>query len=297
MTSALAHKDGQKNTSEESVDEPCASGGIDAVLAKKNPIIPLHIANLVKLISLHDKFNKNFMKWSLLLKEDRDVLVLTVKQGAIIDSSLIYTICMMYPFRIHGPIMVNATMNVEFLHIPSASNTVAITKEITPKNIEYQFLNFTYKRKHMDISSDLGPLLKHDDDTAESGTIHATDIENIRQKMQKSLQQTNNTRTLVRSITNGIDAAGTWAYFQIDQCEKLNLDFIGDFHLAVDDMSIKVKLCCRHHPLTSHLLPLPTPGSPTHPPLHLCASQNAFAVGNGLNSIFLSCSGHHADFC
>ena len=43
--------------------------------------VPMHIANLLKLISLQDKFNKVFVKWSLLSKPDRDILVLTLKPG------------------------------------------------------------------------------------------------------------------------------------------------------------------------------------------------------------------------
>jgi len=47
----------------------------DTSVATSVASVPMHIANLLKLISLQDKFNKVFVKWSLLSKPDRDILV------------------------------------------------------------------------------------------------------------------------------------------------------------------------------------------------------------------------------
>ena len=80
--------------------------------------VPGHIANILNVILLHDKFDQNFDKWNLLVADDRDTLVLTLKCGAHVDSSLVYTICMMYPFRIHGPLVIKNTMHVEFGSCP-----------------------------------------------------------------------------------------------------------------------------------------------------------------------------------
>ena len=77
------------------------------------------------------------MRWSLVSKSDRDVLVLTVKPGAIINSSLIYTMCMMYPFRIHGPILTNQVLNIEFLHTEPLLHTVSLSQHPPQKNVEY----------------------------------------------------------------------------------------------------------------------------------------------------------------
>jgi len=203
--------------------------------------VPMHIANLLKLISLQDKFNKVFVKWSLLSKPDRDILVLTLKPGAVIDSSLIYTLCMMYPFRINGPILVNLLMHIEFLHIEPDLTVAAVGQHVTPGNVEYVLLNSTSKRKRDETQADAGaPASRDAHQTPVACVQHKDNISAIRQKLQKSLQQTNNTRTLVKNVTTGVDVGGTWLNFQIEQCEKLNLDCIGQFHLALGDMAIKV---------------------------------------------------------
>jgi len=221
------------------------SADMSSTVALNDVSVPMHIANLLKLVALQDKFNKVFVKWSLIVKTDRDVLVLTLKQGAVIDSSLVYTICMMYPFRIHGPILMNLLMNIEFLHHEPVRSAVAIGRELTPHNVAYPFLSHASKRKRDETPHSPGvSASSSQSSTAISpasgnpGFVH--NIASIRQKLQKTLQHTNNTRTLVKSVTTGVDVGGTWASFQIDQCDKLNLDFMGQFHLALDDMPIKV---------------------------------------------------------
>ena len=218
---------------------------LSSTVAPNDACVPMHIANLLKLIALQDKFNKVFVKWSLIVKADRDVLVLTLKLGALIDSSLVYTLCMMYPFRIHGPILMNLLMNIEFLHHEPVLSTVAIGREVAPHNVAYPFLSHASKRKRdetPDSASVSTSCSKSSTalSSASGRTEFVHNIASIRQKLHKSLQHTNNTRTLVKSVTTGVDVGGTWASFQIDQCDKLNLDFIGHFHLALDDMPIKV---------------------------------------------------------
>jgi len=214
----------------------------DTSLATSASSVPMHIANLLKLISLQDKFNKVFVKWSLVSKPDRDILVLTLKPGAVIDSSLIYTLCMMYPFRINGPILVNLLMHVEFLLIEPDLTVAAVGEHVTPSNVEYVMLHLTSKRKRDETEAGGGaPASSDRHPTPVACVQHKDNISAIRQKLQQSLQQTNNTRTWVKKVTTGVDVGGTWVSFQIEQCEKLNLDCIGQFHLALDDMAVKVR--------------------------------------------------------
>ena len=147
----------------------------------------------------------------------------------------------MYPFRINGPILVNLLMHIEFLHIEPDLTVAAVGQHVTPSNVEYVLLNSTSKRKRDETQAGAGaPASSDPKQTQVAFAQHKDNISAIRQKLQKSLQQTNNTRTVVKSVTTGVDVSGTWVSFQIEQCEKLNLDCIGQFHLALDDMAIKV---------------------------------------------------------
>jgi len=112
--------------------------------------VPGHIANILNVILLHDRFDQNFDKWNLLVADDRDTLVLTLKSGAQVDSSLVYTICMMYPFRIHGPIIMKNTMHVEFMH-QNRLEMVTVTSDHTPQNIEYMLGACLHKRKRQRV--------------------------------------------------------------------------------------------------------------------------------------------------
>jgi len=212
---------------------------LDAGVQKSDDTVPMHIANLLKLVLLHDKFNKVFVRWSLVSKPDRDVLVLTVKPGAIIDSSLVYTMCMMYPFRIHGPILTNQFLNIEFLHTEPLLQTVSLCQHTPAKNVEYALLKASAKR-----SRDEGdiPCASLSDPTRQScaPAEHKDDIATLRKKLHLALQHTNPTRIFVQNTTSGIDVGGTWVSFELEQCDRLNLDFLGFFHLSLDAMAIKV---------------------------------------------------------
>jgi len=239
-------------------DQPAKSGlsALSKILSTSAPPastkvdrkqVPGHIANILKVILLHDKFEHNFSKWSLVQSDDRDVLVLTLKHGAVVDSSLVYTICMMYPFRIHGPILIKNTMHVEFLH-DNPLEIVGITGNFVEKNVEYQLGTHMHTRKRQRPSSSLD----HDDKTQGSSSSADTctpDLVVVREKLSAALHLTNSTRVLVEHVDTGLDAGGLWANFRLSECDKLNLDFIGGFQLAVDDVHIKVcvlpyVLCC-----------------------------------------------------
>jgi len=237
--------------------------------AKDTQTVPGHIANILKVILLHDKFDQNFEKWNLLLEDDRDILVLTLKNGAQVDSVLVYTICMMYPFRIHGPLVIKNTMHVEFLH-ENRLDSVVVTHDIAPKNIEYILGTCMHKRKrqrlqhHDPVLTDTTLLevdsMKQMTNTktadASSSDLSTTsgppphkppvcdipklNLDLIRHKLSTSLQSTNNSRVFVNYLTTGFDAGGSWVTFQLSECDKLNLDFMGSFQLSIDDMPIKV---------------------------------------------------------
>ena len=217
-----------------STSAPAAAAKVD----KKQ--VPGHIANILRVILLHDKFEHNFSKWSLVQSDDRDVLVLTLKNGAVVDSSLVYTICMMYPFRIHGPILIKNTMHVEFVH-DNPLLVVGITGDFVEKNVEYQLGTHMHTRKRP------RPLTSLDHNTDKEGGATASDtctpdLLVVRKKLSAALHLTNSTRVHVEHVDTGLDAGGLWANFRLSECEKLNLDFIGGFQLAVDDVPIKVRV-------------------------------------------------------
>jgi len=225
--------------------------------------VPAHIANILKVILLHDKFDQNFDKWNYVVADDRDVLVLTLKHGAQVDSSLVYTICMMYPFRIHGPLLIKNTMHVEFLH-ENRLESVVVTQDIASNNIQYALGTCLHQRKRQrlmpsTITSTLPtmPIVKtpHVKDAATApsnvtvenprltlGMTRNLNLDVIRRKLSLSLQTSNNSRVFVDEVTTGFDAAGTWVIFRLSECDKLNLDFFGSFQLSVDDLPVKVSL-------------------------------------------------------
>jgi len=209
-----------------------------AVPKKEHKKVPGHIANILKVILLHDKFEHNFCKWSLVQTDDRDVLVLTLKSGAVVDSSLVYTICMMYPLRINGPIMIKNTMNVEFLH-DDPLQVVSVTGEIPQKNVEFQLGTLLHTRKRRRPSPTSETASSHQEDSSSTG-ITAQDLDVVREKLAAALQITNSTRVFIDHVDTGLDAGGSWVRFRLSECEKLNLDFIGGFQLAIDDIAVKV---------------------------------------------------------
>jgi len=243
-----------------------------AVLSQTNSVCPValdiktvpgHIANILKVILLHDKFDQNFEKWNYVGADDRDVLVLTLKHGAQIDSGLVYTICMMYPFRIHGPLIIKNTMHVEFLH-ENRLESVVVTQDIDSKNIQYALGTSLHQRKrqklvpptiadtlshtptvqvaHIDVRD--AATIPNNDPVGKpkqpSDTVPGLDLHVIRRKLTLSLQSSNTSRVFVDEVSTGFDASGTWVTFRLSNCDKLNLDFFGGFQLSIDDLPVKV---------------------------------------------------------
>ena len=242
-SSALIVSDQQTTSTLQSMSKILSHNPNSAMPKKDHKKVPGHIANILKVILLHDKFEHNFCKWSLVQTEDRDVLVLTLKSGAVVDSSLVYTICMMYPLRINGPIMIKNTMNVEFLH-DDPLQVVSATGEIPQKNVEFQLGTRMHKRKRHRLSSpsETAQSLSTNTQPADSSSagIAELDLAAVREKLAAALHTTNSTRVFIDNVDTGLDAGGSWVKFRLSECEKLNLDFIGSFQLAIDDIAVKV---------------------------------------------------------
>jgi len=57
---------------------------------------------------------------------------------------------MMYPFRIHGPLIIKNTMHVEFLH-ENRLESVVVTRDIASKNIQYALGTCLHQRKRQSL--------------------------------------------------------------------------------------------------------------------------------------------------
>ena len=211
--------------------------GADKTKSVKEERIPIHIATVLKVVMMYDKFDKIFSRWSKHTKEDRDVLVLCLKANSTIDTTLIYTICMMYPFRIHGPILINDSMHIEFLKY--GQDVLAGTADFDASAWNVQFpIARQQKRRHDAIT---GEGNNTDKDTCVMKT------EQLASSLIDAISATNNARIHVEKTSTGIDRQGPWILFELSACDRLNLDFIGRFQTSINNSSIKVnqKLLCQ----------------------------------------------------
>lgn len=198
---------------------------------KENSAVPVHIATMLKVVMLYDKFEKIFYRWSTHCRDDRDVLVLCMKPSSIVDTHLVYTLCMMYPFRVHGPILVNETMQIEFLNdtgrvplLPSSLDAVCLNTQFAVSRQQ--------KRKR---DEDCPPTK---DTTLDTRIC----VDEMKTKLIDAISKTNTSRIHVHNTTSGVDSKGPWISFELSACERLNLDFLGKFQLSVNNSAIKVCL-------------------------------------------------------
>jgi len=196
---------------------------------KETAAVPVQIATMLKVVMLYDKFEKTFYRWSTHCRDDRDVLVLCMKPSSIVDTHLVYTLCMMYPFRIHGPILVNETMQIEFMNnvgrvplLPSSLDAVCLNAQFA--------ISKQQKRKR--------------DEAYPSTNIKNTDtricVDDMKSKIIDAISKTNTSRIHVQNTVSGMDSKGPWVSFELSACDRLNLDFLGKFQLSINNSSIKV---------------------------------------------------------
>ena len=196
---------------------------------KETAAVPVQIATMLKVVMLHDKFEKTFYRWSTHCRDDRDVLVLCMKPSSIVDTHLVYTLCMMYPFRIHSPILVNETMQIEFMNdvgrvplLPSSLDAVCLNAQFA--------ISKQQKRKR--------------DEGYPPTNIKNTDIricvDEMKSKIIDAISKTNTSRIHVQNTVSGMDSKGPWVSFELSACDRLNLDFLGKFQLSINNSSIKV---------------------------------------------------------
>ena len=65
------------------------------------------------------------------------MLVLCTKPSSIVDIHLVYTLCVMYPFRVHGPILVNETMQIEFLNDTGRAPLLPSSLDAVCMNVQF----------------------------------------------------------------------------------------------------------------------------------------------------------------
>ena len=196
----------------------------------KNERIPVQIVTVLKVVMMYDKFDKIFSRWSTHTKEDRDVLVLCLKPNSTVDAGLIYTVCMMYPFRIHGPILINDTMHIEFLKY--GQDVLANTSDFDNSAWNVQFpVTRQQKRRHDATTGD--------DSSADPSTA-TINTDQLRSTLLDAIASTNTARMHVEKTCTGIDRQGPWISFELSSCDRLNLDFMGKFQTSANNSSIKV---------------------------------------------------------
>jgi len=196
---------------------------------KETSAVTVQIATMLKVVMLYDKFEKIFYRWSTHCRDNRDVLVLCMKPSSIIDTHLIYTMCMMYPFRIYGPILVNETMQIEFMNdvgraplLPSSLDSVCLNAQFA--------ISKQQKRKR---DEELPPTNNKNPDIRIC-------VDEMKSKIIDAISKTNTSRIHVQNTVSGIDSKGPWVSFELSACDRLNLDFLGKFQLSVNNSSIKV---------------------------------------------------------
>jgi len=197
----------------------------------KNEPIPVQIATMLKVIMMYDKFDKIFSRWSTHKKEDRDVLVLCLKPNSTVDATLIYTVCMMYPFRIYGPIIINDTMHIEFLNYGHDVLANTTDFDATAWNVQFPIAR-QQKRRHDATTGD---------NSSADRNAAAINTDQLRSTLLEAIANTNTARIHVEKTGTGIDRQGPWISFELSSCDRLNLDFMGKFQTSANNSSIKVQ--------------------------------------------------------
>jgi len=164
-------------------------------------------------------------------KEDRDVLVLCLKPNSTVDATLIYTVCMMYPFRIHGPIIINDTMHIEFLNYGHDVLANTTDFDATAWNVQFPIAR-QQKRRHDATTGD---------NSSADPNAAAINTDQLRSTLLEAIANTNTARIHVEKTGTGIDRQGPWISFELSSCDRLNLDFMGKFQTSANNSSIKVQ--------------------------------------------------------
>jgi len=200
---------------------------------KETAAVPVQIATMLKVVMLYDKFEKIFYRWNTRCRGDQDVLVLCMKPSSIVDTHLVYTLCMMYPNRIHGPILVKETMQIEFLNdvgrVPLLPSSLAVC-------LNAQFAISKQQKRKCD--EEYPP-------TKNTNTYMRICVDEMKSKIIDAISKTNTSRIHIQNTVSGMDSKGPrpWVSFELSACDRLNLDFLGKFQLCVNNSSIKVCLC------------------------------------------------------
>jgi len=202
---------------------------VDEQDKKETAAVTVQIATMLKVVMLYDKFEKIFYRWSTHCRDDRDVLVLCMKPSSTVDTHLIYTLCMMYPFRIHGPILVNETMQIEFLS--DVSRVPLLPSSLDSVCMNAQFAISKQQKRKRDEGQP---------PTNNKNTDIRICVDELKSKIIDAISKTNTSRIHVQNTVSGMDSKGPWVSFELSACDRLNLDFLGKFQLSVNNSSIKV---------------------------------------------------------
>jgi len=183
--------------------------------------LPVHFANVLHVLQMHDRFENTFERWSMCRQRDRQQFVVTLLSGATLVHPVINTICMMYPRRLVGPFLCGNTLTFEFLDEFTAFERGALAD--------------LRKRKRSPTDSDGGAV-----DT----------IAKIGSSIASCLKELNHSSLSVTRTNTGEDSDGTWASFELSECDRLNLSFTTDVLTGPCSGMIKVYLSRTFPPLS-----------------------------------------------
>lgn len=172
-----------------------------------------HSSTILHLLNLHDRFANSFERWSHDHKADRDILSITLKKTALIDSSIISALRLMIPGRLLGPYIIDQTMTIEILHHE-------VPLKFISKNTSCQ-----YQRplKRLKLSSE--------------GEENDCDV--LKMDLNDSILKTNNTLCTIDKTSHGRDEMGMYIVFTLKSVSRIDMSFMTHFMLY--DSFSKVK--------------------------------------------------------
>lgn len=181
-----------------------------------------HIALIVHILKISDRFAKNFESWSVTSTTEIDSIVVTLQEDAVIDANMINLMYTQYPLRIRGPFLKEKLLIIDFMKDDSWQFEVGATDN------EYNSILEPSKKKVKYTTTD----------KVEDPSI--IDTAELKSRLLENLQRYNSLEIGIGRITSGNDVDDTWISIPIENVEKINVGFIKDFITSTCLPNLKV---------------------------------------------------------